>query len=90
MTLRFRNRFTGRPSPVVACSCGRQVSFSLEEGRETVIHEVPWCPRFEELMQRLEGEAGVEMHVALVAPEVGKTIIVADGDTVDDVRNPEL
>lgn len=85
--LRFRNRFTERPSPVVDCGCGLRVSFSQTNGRETVIHEVPWCPTFERLMQRLQGEAGVEMHVALVAPEEGKTMIVADGDSVDDVRD---
>lgn len=85
--LRFRNRFKATPSQIGTCSCGRRMSFSVTEGREAVIHEQPWCERFGQLVEKSLAERGVSLHVALVNPEGHETILVADGDSVADVRD---
>jgi hypothetical protein len=92
---RFRNRFTrgdGDPAQIRTCQCGRFVSVSEANGRQTAIHELPWCARFETLMREIEGQAGVALHGGVVTvddleskanPEM---VIIADGDTAADVQ----
>lgn len=85
--LRFRKRFEATPSAVRRCSCGRTVTVSGEPGRRTVIHEFPWCPSFEAALKALaESDPNAEMHRALMLPETGETIVVADGERPEDVK----
>jgi hypothetical protein len=91
VTLRFRNRFKSAPSELRVCDCGGRVSFTVVEQRETVIHELPWCARFEALMREIAAiDAGegkpITPHVALVNVADRETVVVADGDSVDDVN----
>jgi hypothetical protein len=91
--LRFRNRFKGAPSEMKTCRCGRRVTFTVADGRETVIHELPWCPVFGALIKSIEHEPGVEHHVALAQVGTGapvETVIIADGDSAAAVRDVEL
>jgi hypothetical protein len=93
--IRFRNRFTAKPVESRTCRCGRFVSFEVSDGRETVIHELPWCDRFRELMAALKaaGEAhggDVSHHIALMESTVDRTpitrtLVIADGDSAADV-----
>ncbi len=87
--LRFRNRFKATPSTVATCSCGRRLSFSVSDGREMVIHELPWCERFEALAHQTAAEAGADAahHVALVNVTDQEAVIIADGDSVPEVRD---
>lgn len=89
--LRFRNRFKGQTSDLSKCGCGRHVTTSYAEGRWTIIHELPWCDRFTEFMAELKA-GGAQMHqaVVLAAPSLGvaSTAVVADGDSLDDVKDP--
>jgi hypothetical protein len=92
--LRFRNRFTAKPVESRVCGCGRLVTREVSDGRETIIHEHPWCDRFRELIAAIDaaGEAeggNVSHHVALMAaiPDrsaVVRTVVVADGDSADE------
>lgn len=90
--LRFRNRFTGAPSTLLECNCGRRLTFSRAEGRQSIIHELPWCERFEDLMKRLQAEGGQLHQAAVVYAEQGvETVLVADGDVPGDVTHvPDL
>jgi hypothetical protein len=84
--LRFRNRFKGQPSDPHECPCGRRISRSITGGRETLIHELPWCARFEALVDESRRHPDIELHTALVSDR--ETIVVADGDTPADICNP--
>ena len=86
--MRMRFRFRAAPSLGFTCSCQRHISVSLERGRETVIHELPWCERFAALMARVEGEPEVDLHTALMDPMGGQTTIIADADSVADLHAP--
>jgi len=96
--LRFRNRFTAKPvGDCRVCACGRFVTCETSDGRETIIHELPWCDAFRELVGKLHaaGEAhggGVSHHVAMLESTVDRTpvtntIVIADGDTPAEVEN---
>ena len=95
--LRFRNRFTAKPVESRTCSCGRFVTFELSDGRETIIHELPWCDKFRELTEAIQAAGdtnggNVGHHVALMASTVDRTpvtstIVIADGDTPAEVEN---
>jgi hypothetical protein len=88
--LRFRNRFKATTSEAHTCMCGRHVTLSVADGRETIIHELPWCEAFEAIIAKYAPEPGVTPHVAVcaVGPGVSKTLVIADGDSVEDVRDP--
>lgn len=90
--MRFRNRFTGKPSELSICpGCGLRISATVADGRETVIHEHPLCEAFKLTVAHLAEQAGsaIEYHRAMVtvnksgAPEP-ETVIFGDGDTLDD------
>ena len=85
--LRFRNRFTAAPSLILTCHCGRRLTYSGADGRQTIIHELPWCDRFEGLMKKLQAEPGAQLHqAAIYATESGvETVLTADGDRFADV-----
>lgn len=89
MTLRFRNRFTAKESQLRQCECGRTVSRSVSDGRETLIHELPWCALFEQLVTAATSEPAIELHVAMVNATDQETMVIADGDTVADVRDAQ-
>lgn len=86
MTLRFRNRFRGAPTKLLICPCGRRLSVSVADGRETLIHELPWCQEFDVLVGAVESDASTRFHVAVVDTALEMTII-ADG-AASDVRDP--
>jgi hypothetical protein len=84
---RFRNRFTDNamPSELGKCkACGVYVTRSVVGGRETMIHELPWCQSFRDLVTALHGVPGTELHMAVGTTD-RQTVIIADGDTVADV-----
>lgn len=86
MTLRFRNRFTADSCVIRECPCGLRVAHTVNDGRETVIHELPWCPTFRALMGVVADSPDAALHMALVAPELGEMMVTADGDTLADVE----
>jgi hypothetical protein len=90
--LRFRNRFTGTQSQLHQCPCGRRVTESSQGGRQTLIHELPWCPVFTRVVEQLRADPSSQLHQAVVLIEAGKdtieTIVTADGDTTDDINAP--
>ncbi len=86
MTLRFRNRFKGETGEVTRCNCGLRLAESVADGRLTVIHELPWCAAFRAFAEKSATLPDAANHVALVAPELGETIVIADGDTPADVE----
>lgn len=88
MTLRFRNRFKTQTHEAGTCRCGRYLTHESNDGRETIIHQLPWCPEFEALVKRIEPERDVQMHVALMNPLKKETIVIADGDTPTDIQDP--
>lgn len=90
MTLRLRNRFRGEPSVIERCRCGRRLSWTVSDGREMVIHELPWCAEFEAVVGLMAGDS-TRYHVAAVeaADDGIETVVLADGDSPDDVRNAQ-
>lgn len=84
--LRFRNRFTGTQAKIHHCKCGAVVSISGDPGRQTVIHAYPFCAEFAAALKDLEqSDPTAVMQRAAIVPATGETIIVADGDTPEDV-----
>ena len=85
--MRFRNRFTATPSAVHRClDCGRVITVSGPPGAQTVIHEYPFCPTFEAALKAMAAsDPNATMHQAAMLPETGETIILADGDSPEDV-----
>jgi hypothetical protein len=83
--LRFRNRFRATESAMHRCQCGGQVSVSGTPPLQTVIHAYPWCEAFEAAIKGLQADPRTELHSAVLLPETGQTIVVADGDVPSDV-----
>jgi hypothetical protein len=88
--LRFRNRFQGAPSDLLRCRCGLLLTTSGEPGRQTIIHELPWCDAFRAAIEQLQAsDPTARLHQALVVADADKgidTLIVADGDRIEDVE----
>lgn len=87
--LRFRNRFKGTPSDLHVCKCGQRLTHSIADGRETFIHELPWCAAFKAIVDAHVGQPDVSTHIAVA--QVGsaspvETVILADGDSASDVQ----
>lgn len=86
MTLRFRNRFTAKPSEVGSCKgCGLHITHTTADGRETFIHELPWCGAFRAFVEKAQPEPGTQLHMALGNVTDRETLVIADGDTIADV-----
>lgn len=90
--LRFRNRFKGESSELHTCPCGLRITMSVtpETGRQTIIHELPWCKGFAKVMRDLtEQDRSSQLHhAAVVIDPVAlnvQTVVVADGDRIEDV-----
>jgi hypothetical protein len=86
--LRFRNRFKPMPSELHTCRCGKRLTRTVADGREMIIHELPWCDLFAAFVEDLEGKPGVEAHFAMAQVRAGaiETVVIADGDRASDVQ----
>lgn len=85
MFLRFRNRFKAGVVEIHPCRCGVNFSRSVEGGRETFLHEEPWCEPFQRLVQAVRQQEEARLTAGQVlAP--GVLVVLGEGQTEAEVR----